>query len=336
MKIKASSRASRIMVGVLTVSMVCGGSALVAVPAGADEVPESHIGLAETVSAIEDITGTDSLIQVAPGEIHDGITVPEEATDQAVIDSGGHEFAFTQPPGNSSDVYVSPEGTVTYAYEDEAFNVHLQVLESPDPELLSDGIRSLIEIQDATAATEYVFETQVPDGTQLEVAADGSVLGTDPDENIVLIVPAPWAVDAEGEAVPTRYRVEGTDLIQEVDFTATDAFPVIADPVWFIPLVVAGGRIIGQVAVNAATRAAAARAAATAAARTIVKKVTGKITGAAAKRCYKGAAVSGIAAAVPAHLQQTGDGKWKVKFGANGALVTVSSAVAGCLSTNIR
>lgn len=43
-------------------------------------------------------------------------------------------------------------------------------------------------------------------------------------------VAAPWAVDATGQSVPTRYEIEGQALVQVIDFTAATAFPVVADP----------------------------------------------------------------------------------------------------------
>ncbi len=41
---------------------------------------------------------------------------------------------------------------------------------------------------------------------------------------------APWAVDAEGNAVPTSFRLEGQELVQVVEFNASTVFPVVADP----------------------------------------------------------------------------------------------------------
>ncbi|AMM20766.1 hypothetical protein AX769_12225 [Frondihabitans sp. PAMC 28766] len=43
-------------------------------------------------------------------------------------------------------------------------------------------------------------------------------------------VEAPWAVDATGKALKTYYTVEGTRLVQHVQFTPNTAFPVVADP----------------------------------------------------------------------------------------------------------
>ena len=44
---------------------------------------------------------------------------------------------------------------------------------------------------------------------------------------------APWAADAAGVSVPTRYEVRGDTVVQVVDFTQAHAFPVVADPNWW-------------------------------------------------------------------------------------------------------
>lgn len=43
-------------------------------------------------------------------------------------------------------------------------------------------------------------------------------------------VEAPWAADAEGKAVKTEYRVEGSAIVQELELTGQETFPVVADP----------------------------------------------------------------------------------------------------------
>lgn len=306
-------------------------------PAVASEQDISAVALAEnveTVELIEQVTGTHALVEVAPGESSDSVTVPEAGDDPVTLSTAGVDIEFTQP-GESEQTVVSDDGTISYLSEDEAFNTHLQVLESPDPEVLSEGVRSLIEIQDASAPREYEYPVELEPGTTLSVQADGTVVGVREGET-VLVVPAPWALDADGAKVDTWYEVRGDALVQHVDFTAANAFPVIADPVWFVPLIVAGARVIGQIAISAATRAAAVRAAAAIAARTIIKTVTGAIVRTVARRCFVGAAVGGTFGSAPAVLQQRGDGSWRVRFNGNSAVQIVSASVGGCLAANIR
>jgi hypothetical protein len=71
---------------------------------------------------------------------------------------------------------------------------------------------------------QWTFET----GTQLLLLDDGSVSVSDAD-GFLGGIEAPWAIDAEGQSLPTHYEVSGATLTQIVDTTEA-AFPVVADP----------------------------------------------------------------------------------------------------------
>lgn len=49
----------------------------------------------------------------------------------------------------------------------------------------------------------------------------------------VATIQAPWAVDANGDPVATRYTVQDGTLTQVFDTNSTTAFPVTADPSWW-------------------------------------------------------------------------------------------------------
>lgn len=66
------------------------------------------------------------------------------------------------------------------------------------------------------------------EGTQLLLLDDGSVSLSD-GEQFLGGIDAPWAIDADGQALPTRYEIAGTTLTQVVD-TTNATFPVVADP----------------------------------------------------------------------------------------------------------
>ncbi len=46
----------------------------------------------------------------------------------------------------------------------------------------------------------------------------------------VATIEAPWAKDANGESVPTSYKLDGNDIVQTVETNDKTAFPVVADP----------------------------------------------------------------------------------------------------------
>lgn len=65
-------------------------------------------------------------------------------------------------------------------------------------------------------------------GTQLLLLDNGSVSVSD-GENFLGGIDVPWAVDADGRSLPTRYEISGSTLTQIVDTTGA-TFPVVADP----------------------------------------------------------------------------------------------------------
>ena len=83
-----------------------------------------------------------------------------------------------------------------------------------------------VVIPDADAPSSYAFGIE---GASPVLNEDGGVSLLS-DGEIVAEVAVPWAVDANGEAVPTRYEVDGNDIVQVVEVSASTAFPVVADP----------------------------------------------------------------------------------------------------------
>lgn len=92
----------------------------------------------------------------------------------------------------------------------------------------ADGAQWMLHIPDSRATDSYTFDVDAGPNTRLKVGDDGSVTifqGGD----VVGHVAAPWAVDANGSEVATRYEVRGDTLTQHVDHTGA-AYPVVADP----------------------------------------------------------------------------------------------------------
>ncbi|MFD7924208.1 hypothetical protein ACFV3R_34020 [Streptomyces sp. NPDC059740] len=95
----------------------------------------------------------------------------------------------------------------------------------------------------ASAPHQVAYNLSLPAGATLvpSSAALDDEANNDPDDtdvtylivlndHIIGDIEAPWAKDANGAAVPTTYTVSGNQLIQNVSFTSTTAFPVVADP----------------------------------------------------------------------------------------------------------
>ena len=76
---------------------------------------------------------------------------------------------------------------------------------------------------------QVVFDELVPEGFSMVVRSDGSAEVRDRDGQKTSDINRPWARDAKGVSLKTRYEARGTTLVQHVD-TSNATFPVVADP----------------------------------------------------------------------------------------------------------
>lgn len=141
------------------------------------------------------------------------------------------------------DVSIQMPGEITESVVDVS-QVPEVLLSATGPALLStnqdstlissyatdDGVQTLIQIPDASAPSEYRFPLNLPVGGQAALFDDGSVVISDDAGVATGGFRAPWAVDANGDSIPTSFRIEGTTLIQTVAIDADTVFPVTADP----------------------------------------------------------------------------------------------------------
>ncbi|MBG9885499.1 hypothetical protein ABE10_02620 [Bacillus toyonensis] len=183
------------------------------------------VGVAALVAA--------SLSQAVPATAADdsGVSVDERA-QQVTIDAAAGTQVSIQLPGDATSEAIDTSSVPTALFRGEGAPL-LSTREQGSTVssfATDDGVQTLIQIPDASAPKEYRFPLNLPEGGQAAVFDDGSVIISDANGQAVSGFRAPWAVDAKGEAVPTRFHLEGADLVQTVGFTAETAFPVTADP----------------------------------------------------------------------------------------------------------
>ncbi len=84
-----------------------------------------------------------------------------------------------------------------------------------------------------SAPTSFSYPLSLPAGGRALVSSAGLVLILDSQGQYAAAVAPPWAVDAKGVKVPTRFELRGNLLVQSVDHqTNKVTYPVVADP-WF-------------------------------------------------------------------------------------------------------
>ncbi len=254
------------------VSMLLGGVLFVLAAmasAQADESPPAAdattlAGAVGEAFADSASVGLDRLVEDA--------TVPRESGDGLTVRAAGSAQPVTIGlPGVDRGAAVTESGSAVYedVAPDTSLVVH-RVDVSATPEIKS-AVRTLITIESAAAPIRHAFPVDLPAGVRLRLLPDGSVAALDGAGRVVGGFAAPWAVDAAGAGVSTRFEIVGDTLVQVVDHRGA-TYPVVADPVWFVPIIVAAVRIAAPIVIRAATKAAAKRAAVAAAKKLYAKK----------------------------------------------------------------
>ena len=109
----------------------------------------------------------------------------------------------------------------------------------------TDGFRIHTVLKDTTAGTEVVHPVTLPAGAKLVAEQDMPEAGNLPEGatatgaayivseegKVIGGFASPWAKDANGAEVPTKYEIRGNSLIQVIEHRgANTAYPVVADP----------------------------------------------------------------------------------------------------------
>ncbi len=91
------------------------------------------------------------------------------------------------------------------------------------------GTQSIITIENASAPKDYRFRIDIPAQSIASVQPDGTVKVREGDR-VLGGFTAPWAYDANGNTVATSYRIDGNDLVQNIEHDPGTAYPIVADP----------------------------------------------------------------------------------------------------------
>lgn len=170
------------------------------------------------------------------------IDVPKDASDGVGI-SGTNGFLDISLPnaGSAKNAKQLAHGVVAYAGSNGSANA-IQTTDS--------GVRMLTIIDNLSAPREYDYAVAIHNEGWIELHEDGGAAVVGRNGELLGSIAAPWAKDANGRSIKTRFATDGLTLTQHIEHNIPDvAYPVTADPAWFA---VAGG-VVGW----AATRCAA-------------------------------------------------------------------------------
>jgi len=180
----------------------------------------------ESVDTAQEIGAAVDAEPKAPEALESGLPgAPRNGANEVALPGGAELTMPAQGRGTTTD------GATVY---DAAGPGQAQVALQAVP----GGARALINIDSPQAPERYKFAVS-GDVTRLEKNEDGSVAAYSPEGELEGTFPTPWARDAAGTAVPTRYEVEDGKLVQYVSHRQGGVqYGVTADPLW-IPLALA-------------------------------------------------------------------------------------------------
>lgn len=215
----------------LTVAMTLAATIGIAVPAAADDGVSEAAVIESAVTRVAPTEIRADVVELPSGDVSgNGVTanlVAPARGDGLVTVTGesGATVRIGLPPEVKGAVAeVTESGSVVYADPDGVADVVVQPL--------ADGVRIQTVINSRQAPSTYDY--RLDPGITAVINADGSVDLLFVAEGLSIGVghiDTPWAIDAHGVSVPTRFIVADGNLTQVVDHGTTGvAYPVVADP----------------------------------------------------------------------------------------------------------
>ncbi len=182
----------------------------------------SSVHAATSPEAISFNTTTTLVHAIITPKAGPTVEIPRNPTDGIKLTSpGGAELKIRLPGAQSADnAAITNEGPAVSTGVLPAAAVSAQAL-------AGRGVRALVTIEGSNAPTEYRFRMDIPNSGGIEMQDDGSVEIYGRDGNTVFAISPVWATDANGADVPTKYRIDGNTLVQQVQHLGF-AYPVVA------------------------------------------------------------------------------------------------------------
>ncbi|MFJ4188200.1 hypothetical protein [Kitasatospora sp. NPDC089509] len=191
-------------------------------------------GAAAVAAAVNEATGTGDIVsgtRQADGTVraetsaeggNTTVTVPANAAGAIRTATGLESITVGLPGSGRAKGVQTATGTVVYPNAVPHADLAAQVTNT--------GFRATVTLQDAKAPREYRFPLHLPQGTRPVLQNDGSVSFINENGETQGGIKAPWAKDANGAGVATKFRLDGSTLVQSIDVNLNTAFPVVADP----------------------------------------------------------------------------------------------------------
>lgn len=247
------------LVALTTVSLVLAGT-----PAIAAEDDLAGDAAQSVAAAVENHPLAEDAEIIAP-EARDGVFVADSEAAQITVPRTVDMPIDVSPTGNWAGALTGisvglPEpvqGAATEVADDGSVVADGDGVQAV-VQTLEGGLRLSTVIDGPSAPTSFAYE--LPEDLDITLNEDGSATlsrtatGLDEEGNEVSFtaevgyVGAPWAADADGSEIETRYEVVGNELIQYVEHGPGTSYPVVADPTfWWGWNVYASNTVVSQI-----------------------------------------------------------------------------------------
>ena len=196
--------------------------------AAAESTADSTPSTAEVAHALATapsslVLDTSPVSQVSPQAVVSGaVSVPRDPG--RLVQLGTAEGGLAVGVPGTADPSVVRDGVSIFQDDDS------QAAYVVNP-LTAGGAQLLVTIGGPESSEKYAFPVDVPAGAKLRLTEDGGAEVMRGDGALLASIPTPWARDATGRTIPTRFMLEDGALVQVVQHrTTAPVYPVLADP----------------------------------------------------------------------------------------------------------
>jgi len=205
-------------------------------PASA-EPTDKKLG-AQVAQQVDSVAGTAGVVPVSQSD-HDADSAAVVRTEGGTVDIPRDPAAAVTLTTNSGVRIgigipnADDSGSAQTSSSDTTVFVDRSSESATTVQPMQDGVRQLFTLINAKAPTSYVVPLLLPEGARLVGDNEGGYnmvqQGSRGDSITIAHVSAPWAKDARGRSLPTRYESTGQTITQHIDRRGA-VFPVVADP----------------------------------------------------------------------------------------------------------
>lgn len=146
---------------------------------------------------------------------------------------GAKSFIVSLPSnaGNYDNAKVAADGSIVYTHLQQDTDVAVQSFD--------DSTRILTVLNGTDSPSEYNYHINIPTGGKIIKDDNGGILVLDNRGSLIGGFATPWAVDRDGNPVPTHYEVRENTVVQVVEHLANSNihYPVVADPWLYLDLI---------------------------------------------------------------------------------------------------